>query len=66
MRWSAELDRPFNFLAHTGDRVLVGQPREEHEFEGWESMESIVVLDATTGEEIAAVPTSAVFLHAGP
>ncbi len=66
LRWSAELDRAFNFLAHTGDRVLVGQPRPEHEFEGWKSMESIVVLDATTGEEIAAIPTSAVFLHAGP
>jgi hypothetical protein len=64
--WSAEVDRTFNFLAHTGDRVLVGQPRQEHESEPWESTESIVVLQATSGEKMADVPTPAVFLYAGP
>jgi hypothetical protein len=56
--WSAEMDLPFNFLAHTGDRVLVGQPRRDDEFEPWESMRSVVVFDAITGEEIADVPAS--------
>ncbi len=66
VQWSAEVDRPFNFLAHTGDRVLVGQPREEHGFEPSGSTESVVVLDACTGEETAKVPVTTRILYAGP
>lgn len=66
MLWSAEVDRTLSLLSHTGDRVLVGQPRPEHDAQPWESMESIVVFDATTGEKITDVPAWTRILYAGP
>ena len=63
--WTVELDRPFGSLVHTGPTVLVTQPPAERIADPWAATESVVVVDAASGEVVRTVPTELEILHAG-
>lgn len=63
-RWSTELERSFNRLIVTEDRVIVGLPPERVGYEFWSATESIAVFDLETGERLATIPTDVDLLHA--
>ncbi len=61
--WSFELPRVFASLQFTDNYVLAELPPAASEYAPWQATESIVILDATTGLQVASLPTTTQLRH---